>query len=91
MYTNLPKEVMAYPDFSFPSQIDRSFLHHTQVEEYLRNYAKHFDIEQYIQFQTEVTMVRPVLSECQKLTTWEVTTRNLKTNAINRYETNILF
>ena len=35
MYTNLPKEVMAYPDFCFPPETSRSFLKHTEVEEYL--------------------------------------------------------
>lgn len=86
MYTNLPKEVMAYPDFSFPAQIERSFLHHSEVETYLKTYAKHFDIEQYIHFQTEVTMIKPVASANQKLTTWEVTTRNIRTDAFKRYE-----
>ena len=28
--TNLPKEVMAFPDFPFPSDETESFLHHTQ-------------------------------------------------------------
>ena len=28
--TNLPKEVMAFPDFPFPSEETESFLHHTQ-------------------------------------------------------------
>ena len=29
--TNLPKEVMAFPDFPFPSEMKQSFLHHTEV------------------------------------------------------------
>ena len=30
--TNLPKEVMAFPDFPFASQ-EKSFLHHTEVQQ----------------------------------------------------------
>ena len=29
--TNLPKEVMAFPDFPFPAETSHSFLHHTEV------------------------------------------------------------
>ena len=29
--TNLPKEVMAFPDFPFPPEVTHSFLHHTEV------------------------------------------------------------
>ncbi|CAG0885434.1 unnamed protein product [Darwinula stevensoni] len=43
MRTNLPKEVMAFPDFPFPEE-DASFLHHTKVLEYLEGYAKHFNL-----------------------------------------------
>jgi cation diffusion facilitator CzcD-associated flavoprotein CzcO len=33
--TNLPKEVMAFPDFPFKST-DQSFLHHSEVRQYLQ-------------------------------------------------------
>ena len=84
MYTNLPKEVMQYPDFPFPPQTSRSFLHHTEVNEYLENYVKHFDLTRFIKFQTEVTNVKPILSEVGK-TKWKVQTRNISNNT---YETN---
>jgi len=86
MYTNLPKEVMAYPDFSFPAETSRSFLHHTEVEEYLKAYAKHFDVEQYIQYQTEVTEVKPIVSDSNNVTKWEVITRSLGTNVFKTHE-----
>ena len=84
MYTNLPKEVMKYPDFPFPPQTSRSFLHHTEVKKYLENYVKHFDLTRFIKFQTEVTNVKPILSEVGK-TKWKVQTRNISNNT---YETN---
>ncbi len=41
--TNLPKEVMAFPDFPFRENKD-SFLHHSQVLQYLESYAQHYDL-----------------------------------------------
>ena len=79
MYTNLPKQVMAYPDFPFPSQISRSFLHHTEVREYLESYAKNFDLMKFIHFKTDVISVKPIISEAGN-TTWEVETKNMETN-----------
>lgn len=37
--TNVPKEIMGFPDFPFP-ETDHSFTHHTQVLEYLKNFAR---------------------------------------------------
>jgi len=45
--TNLPVEIMEFPDF--PSSSCTSFVHHSQVLQYLQNYAKHFNLIQYIQ------------------------------------------
>ena len=55
--TNLPKEVMAFPDFPFP-KTQHSFLHHTEVKDYLSNYAKHFDLQKYIRLRTAVASVK---------------------------------
>jgi len=82
--TNLPKEVMAFPDFPFPDIEDTSFLHHSKVLEYLESYKKHFDLEKLIRFNTVVSKVDPVLTE--KKSKWEVTTRCLKSEKI---ETNL--
>ena len=89
MYTNLPKEVMAYPDFPFPSNTSRSFLHHTEIQQYLEGYVKHFDLEQFIQFGTEVLSVKPFKSELGKMT-WEVHTKNIETNAYETHEFDLI-
>lgn len=47
--TNLPKELMAYPDMTYPSHIHQSFIHRSDVLSYLQEYAKHFDLERFIQ------------------------------------------
>ncbi|XP_071083368.1 uncharacterized protein [Haliotis cracherodii] len=71
--TNLPKEIMAFPDFPFDSSLP-SFIHHTDVAEYLRRYAQHFDLYKFIKFKTLVEHVSPV---CQPNNTsaikWNVT------------------
>ena len=39
MKTNLPKEVMAFPDFPFPADEPESFLHHSKIRKYLDDYC----------------------------------------------------
>lgn len=46
--TNLPKEIMGFPDFPFSSDKEESFLHHTDVLKYLENYADNFNLYQCI-------------------------------------------
>merc|ERR1711973_843898 len=45
--TNLPKEIMAFPDYPFPES-KHSFLTHVEVKDYLHSYAKHFELEKLI-------------------------------------------
>ena len=85
MHTNLPKQVMAFPDFSFSSNISKSFLHHTEVHDYLKSYVDHFNLERFINFKTEVINVKPCVREGGR-TTWEVQTKNIKTNAYETHE-----
>ncbi|GKY97061.1 hypothetical protein MPSEU_000664700 [Mayamaea pseudoterrestris] len=59
--TNLPKEIMAFREFPFSSTIDASFVTHEQVHTYLQEYAKHFDLEQYIHTNCRVEHVRVLL------------------------------
>jgi len=70
--TNLAKEVMAFPGFPFASQ-EKSFVHHTEVLEYLEQYTEAYSLRQYIQFNTQVLKVTP------KEGRWEVTTLELNT------------
>lgn len=41
--TNLPKEVMAFPDYEFKKSLP-SFIEHFHVKEYLQDYAEHFGL-----------------------------------------------
>ncbi len=71
MKTNLPKEVMAFPDFPFRPELE-SFLHHTRVKEYLEEYSDHFSLGSFIHLSTKVELVEP-LDQGQ----WRVTSRAL--------------
>ncbi len=47
-----------YTDFPFPESYP-DYPHHTQVLEYLRSYARRFDLMRHIRFNTEVVSVEP--------------------------------
>ncbi|KAM3869060.1 uncharacterized protein ACN63O_006436 [Diretmus argenteus] len=73
--TNLPKEVMMFPDFPFDPQLP-SFLPHQEVLRYLKNYCRSHSIRPHIRFNTIVEEVNPVIVETEAeeaRTTWEVT------------------
>lgn len=71
--TNLPKEVMMFPDFPFDPELD-SFLPHQEVLRYLEKYCDHFKISPHIQFNTVVKQVRPIVRKTgTRMTEWEVT------------------
>ena len=81
LYTNLPKECMAFPDYPFPVS-PNSYLHHTEVRQYLEGYTEQFNLKKYIQFRTEVQMIKPVTSigcNTEDNGRWLVTTKNLDT------------
>ncbi|GIY52617.1 flavin-containing monooxygenase FMO GS-OX-like 4 [Caerostris darwini] len=61
--TNLPKEVMAFPDFPFENCDGHSFLHHTEVLHYLEEYAKNYDLYKYIKFHKFIDNIRPLKQE----------------------------
>jgi len=74
--TNLPKEVMAFPDFPFKAG-GESFLHHTEVLQYLKDYTKHYGLEADIKFEHLVEHVVPSVPG-DPGTGWHVTVRDLR-------------
>ncbi|XP_031441316.1 flavin-containing monooxygenase FMO GS-OX-like 4 [Clupea harengus] len=72
--TNIPKEVMSFPDFPFEKHLP-SFVHHTEVRKYLEKYCDHFKMRNHIKFETTVDAVVPVRVEngWNRLA-WDVTT-----------------
>lgn len=78
LHTNLPKEIMHYPDFPFSEQ-DKSYLSSQEVLEYFQSYADTFNLKSYIKFEYHVQRVRPLLDD-----SWEVIVKDLKSD---KYET----
>ncbi|XP_018794672.1 PREDICTED: senecionine N-oxygenase-like [Bactrocera latifrons] len=74
LHTNLPKEVMGFPDYDFDMNIEESFISSELVLEYLENYAEHFKLTPYIKLEHEIIRVRP----CGE--GWEVIVHDLKSD-----------
>ncbi|XP_041093415.1 flavin-containing monooxygenase FMO GS-OX-like 4 [Polyodon spathula] len=75
--TNIPKEVMAFPDFPFEKRLP-SFVHHSEVRRYLEQYCQHYRLREHIQFGTSVESVKPVATEKGwRGLAWDVTTSDV--------------
>ncbi|XP_078725005.1 uncharacterized protein LOC144942123 isoform X2 [Lampetra fluviatilis] len=76
--TNLPKEVMAFPDFPFDKNLP-SFIHHSDMRAYLDQYADHFSIQPHVKFQWRVELVQPVPGPAgtEDSVAWDVTACSL--------------
>lgn len=66
LHTNLPKEIMGYPDFAIPEQ-EKSYICAEDMLKFLNLYADHFNVRQLIKFQHYVVRVRPLAND-----KWEV-------------------
>lgn len=63
--TNLPREVMGFHsfpfDYAFPGSSDPArFCSHEEVLRYLAAFARHFDLERWVRFDTQVQRVEPL-------------------------------
>ncbi|XP_058808107.1 uncharacterized protein LOC131673816 [Phymastichus coffea] len=85
---NLPKDLMALPDYQ-RFAANRSCVAHEKVHEYLRNFTDHFNLRQFIRFNTLVEKVKPLVEEADddrsgdfdwRSTRWLIRARNLNTN-----------
>ncbi|GFO22117.1 retrovirus-related pol polyprotein from transposon 297 [Plakobranchus ocellatus] len=54
---NTSKEFMAFSDYPMPEHYP-NFCHNHMVEEYFLDYTKHFGVEKYIRFNSEVLLVK---------------------------------
>ena len=82
---------MSFPGFPFPQDLP-SFVHHTDMLEYLQKYTAHYKLEQFISFHTLIERVVPVECTVTRLpgrtesgmcldnVKWEVTSRHLVSN-----------
>ncbi|XP_041913817.1 flavin-containing monooxygenase 5-like isoform X1 [Alosa sapidissima] len=69
---NTSKEMMTYSDFPIPAHFP-NYMHNSLIMDYFNMYTDHFQLRQYIQFQTRVLQVkqRPDFSRSGQ---WEVET-----------------
>ncbi|XP_012403078.1 dimethylaniline monooxygenase [N-oxide-forming] 5-like [Sarcophilus harrisii] len=55
--TNSSKEMTSFSDYPFPDHYP-NFLHNSKMMDYVRMYAKHFDLLKYIHFLSKVSSIR---------------------------------
>ena len=90
---NIPKEVICYPDFSFPDNVS-GYVHHSVFLKYLEDYTEHFGLRPYIRLNTEVIKIIPIpvlTSSIVDQTIWEVTTKNVRTGVIGTMQFDAMF
>lgn len=59
LHIDTSKDRMAFSDFPMPEAFP-NYLHHSQVIEYLKSYAKHFGLDSRVTFKTRVEHVKPL-------------------------------
>lgn len=79
LVTNLPIELMCYPNDPFPEQKE-SFVPSSEVLKYYQGYAAKYNLFNYIKFEHHVIRVRPLVDD-----TWEMIVRDLPANEIYTY------
>uniref|UniRef100_A0A182QBZ2 Flavin-containing monooxygenase n=1 Tax=Anopheles farauti TaxID=69004 RepID=A0A182QBZ2_9DIPT len=82
--TNLPKEVMGYPDFPIPVQHD-SYIASEDILSFLHLYAVRYGIEKHIKFEHNVLQVLPAADG-----RWIVEVENLVENVKQQYSFDFL-
>lgn len=82
LHTNLPKEIMGYPDFPIPENInEKSYIPSGDMLKFLQLYAETFEVNKCIKYEHYVLRIRPI-NESQ----WEIIVKDLPND---RVETNI--
>lgn len=76
--TNLPKEIMGFPDFSIPEKInERSYIPSEDMLKFLNLYAETFEVNKHIKYEHHVIRIRPI-----KESQWEVIVMDLPQNRL---------
>ena len=72
--------MMCYSDFPAPETFP-NFMHNSQVWEYLRLYAQHFDLEKHIEYHTRVISIARETDEGGVKATgrWQIQLQNTQT------------
>ncbi|KAH8403467.1 hypothetical protein KR222_001158, partial [Zaprionus bogoriensis] len=76
--TNLPKEIMGFPDFEIENDKD-SYVSSQNICSFLKQYSEHHDLGKYIQFNSYVIRV------LRKFNKWQILVKNTLTNKLKLY------
>ncbi|XP_053975696.1 uncharacterized protein LOC128874712 [Hylaeus volcanicus] len=87
--TNLPGIIMNFPDYPRMNAVEPCCVTHQEVRTYLQNYAEHFNLLKYVQFNTRVETVRLETSS-ENEEKWFVRIKNLKTKGEEELTYNVL-
>lgn len=85
LVTNLPIELMCYPNEPFREQKE-SFVSSNEVLLYYQSYAEKYNLHKFIKFEHCVIRVRPLSNN-----TWEVIVKNLRENKFEIYIFDAIF
>lgn len=80
LVTNLPIELMCYPNEPFPEQKE-SFVSSEKVLRYYQDYAAKYNLSKFIKFEHHVIRVRSTHDNG----TWEIIVKNLRENKISTH------
>ncbi|XP_053685201.1 senecionine N-oxygenase-like [Sabethes cyaneus] len=84
--TNLPKEVMGFPDFPIPEQ-EESYIPAEDVLRFLRSYADTFDVTRHVRLEHHVMFVEP----SDQAGNWKVHVKNLPLNKVETFLFDFVF
>ncbi|XP_022920141.1 senecionine N-oxygenase-like isoform X2 [Onthophagus taurus] len=71
LVTNQPKEIMSYPGYPYPKQI-QSYLPQPKVTEYIKGFVQQFNILPSVKFYKRVVLVEPIENNRWKLTVEDI-------------------
>ncbi|XP_041978260.1 senecionine N-oxygenase-like [Aricia agestis] len=86
--TNLPKEIMGFPDFPIPES-DKSYLPAKDMLAFLQLYADKHDVTPHIKFRHHVQLIIPKPVPSGEV--WEVTYKSLETGVLETREYDYVF
>ncbi|XP_026324896.1 senecionine N-oxygenase isoform X2 [Hyposmocoma kahamanoa] len=86
--TNLPKEIMGFPDFPVPES-DRSYLPAKEMLAFLQLYSDKHGVTEHIKFKHHVQLVKPKQGRSGEL--WDVTFKDISTGVSETREYDYVF
>ncbi|XP_063362370.1 senecionine N-oxygenase-like [Cydia amplana] len=86
--TNLPKEIMGFPDFPIPES-DKSYLPSKDMLAFLQMYAEKHGVTEHIKFKHHVQLIKPRATPSGEV--WDVSYKNLVTGVSETKEYDYVF